>query len=459
MTPRIAIAGAGISGLATAYALEQRGFDVEIFEARDEIGGPIRTMRRDGYTVETGPHTLLVRHRVVADILDDLDLGDQVVEADETAATRYIVRNGRPRPLPTSPLEFATTPVLSPMGRLRLLAEPLIPGRTDEIDEPLANFVRRRLGAEALDYLVDPFVGGVWAGDPDVLSARHAFPSLVELEESAGSIAIGAIKRRLTGGHKEETVPRRLVAFRDGMQTLVDRFADRLTAPIHRTSPVRKLRRDKEDWRVIYQRGKARRGKSFDAVVSTVPTRSFAELEWENTRPPTDAVDELEAMPYAPCCVLTLGFERHRVGHPLDGFGCLVPRVEDFNILGSLFVSSMFPGRAPDGCVNLTVFVGGARQPALTERSDGEILERAHLDLRRLLDIEGDPVFDHLTRWQRAIPQYEVGHGALLDRLDELESGLPNVFFAGNYRDGIAVPDLLEASVEHARRIETAFAN
>lgn len=458
MSARIAIAGAGISGLTTARALEQRGHDVTLFEANDHPGGPIRTIQRDGYRLETGPHTLLVRNKPVADLLDDLDLWDEAIEAGDQASTRYVVKNGRPVPVPMGPGQLATTPLLSPAARLRLVAEPLVPASDEpDIDEPLASFVERRLGPEALDYLIDPFVGGVWAGDPRRLSARHAFPRLVEFEQKGGSVLIGAIRKKLLGNSNDQTVERRLVSFDDGMQRLVDRLVDRLDAEIHYESPVRKIRRDEDDWRVIYQRGKARRGQSFDAVVSTIPAHGLADLEWENISPPEGTVDELAGLPYAPCCVLGFGLDRDRVGHPLDGFGALVPRVEGFHILGALFVSTMFPGRAPDGRVNLTVFVGGARQPELTDQPDDDIVEQARLDLRRLLDIQGEPDFTHLTRWDRAIPQYEVGHGVYLDRLDELEETLPNVYFAGNYRDGIAVPDLMEAGLDHARRIDEAI--
>ncbi len=460
MPSHIAIAGAGISGLTTAYALEQRGHRVTIFEANDHAGGPVRTIERDGYRLETGPHTLLVRHRLVAEFLDELGLEEDIREANDDASTRYVVRNGRPVPVPMSPPDLLTTDLLTPAARLRLLIEPLIPARDgdDAVDETLASFVQRRLGVEVLDYAVDPLVGGIFAGDPGRLSARHSFERLVEFEEDAGSIVLGAIRSKLNSiGSEDDSAPRRLLSFDGGMQTLVDRLVDRIDADIHFNSPVRKLRRDDDDWRVIYQRGNARRGDSFDAVVLTMPTHTLGTLEWENARPPAGAIDELTTLPYAPCCVVSLGFERRRVGHALDGFGVLVPKVENFHILGSLFVSSMFDATAPDDHVNLTVFVGGARQPELTERSDGDICELALHDVRRLLDIDGAPQFTHLTRWKRAIPQYEVGHQVFLDHIDDIERALPQIYFAGNFRDGIGLPNLMQQAPEHARRIDEAL--
>lgn len=455
MSTRIAIAGGGISGLATAYALKKMGYEVTVFEAESRAGGPIHTVERSGYRLETGPHTLLVRHKLVLDLLGDLGLRDVTVEADDSADTRYIARHGRPIALPTSPLEAVTTPLLSGLGRLRVLAEPFVPSAVGDVDETLAHFVTRRLGREVLEYLVDPFVGGVWAGNPDQLSARHTFPTLVELEQTGGSIAVGAIKRRFTGGDGDTAaVRRRLLSFENGMKTLVDAFCDRLDDELRLQTPVRKLRRDTDGWRVIFQRGRARRGETFDAVVSTIPTPAFAELEWEHIAPPAGAVEELSAMTYAPCCVVSLGFDRDDVGHPLDGFGLLVPRAEEFHILGALFVSSMFAGRAPDDQVLLTAFIGGARQPNLAGEDDQTLLDMARHDLGRLLDIDAAPEFHHVTRWPRAIPQYEVGHQVVLDSIDEIERELPQLFLAGNYRDHIGVPNLLCAADDHARKID-----
>ena len=455
MSARIAIIGAGISGLSLAYRLGRLGHEVVVFEAADRPGGPIHTLRRDGYQLETGPHTLLVRHRKVEKFLEELGLVDSSVEADENAHKRYVVRNGEPIALPSSLGEAITTPLLSKVGRLRILAEPFIRGGPKEtIDETLASFIARRLGGEFLEYLVDPFVGGIWAGDPHQLSARHAFPTLVEFEKSGGSIALGALKSKLASGGDADTTARRLISFPEGMTELVDRLVERMSAQLHLEHPVRKIRRDDDGWRVIFQRGQARRGQTFDAVVSTIAPEAFAQLEWENAEPPRRAVDELARLPYAPCCVVSLGFRRDAVGHRLDGFGVLIPRVEEFHILGSLFVSSMFSRRAPEGRVLLTAFVGGARQPELCDHDDESLVDMTSHDLARLLDIEGAAEFSHVTRWARAIPQYEVGHQTFLNRLEEIEEKLPNFFFAGSYRDHIGIPNLILESGPHCQKID-----
>lgn len=463
MTKRIAICGAGISGLTLAYQLQQQGHQVTVFEAASRAGGVVDTITRQGFRLETGPHTLLVRHQAVADLLHDLDLDDQIRAASEAASTRYIVRDGRPVALPRSPAEALTTPLLTPAARLRLLAEPLV-GRFDKpgVDETLARFISRRLGPEALAYLVDPFVGGIFAGNPHHLSAKHTFPALVELEKSAGSIALGALKsvldRRL-GDDDSPRVERQLISFDQGMKTLVDALQDRLGPALKLDHPVRKLRRDDHSWRVIYERGKARRGQSFDAVVVTLPTHQLSSLEWEGRRPPQGVLSELATLPYAPCDVVSLGYERRQVAHDLDGFGMLVPGAENFHILGTLFVSSMFERRAPEDQVLLTAFIGGARQPELTAGDDATLRDMAHLDASRLLGIDGRPQFTQITRWPQAIPQYEVGHDVYLSRLSTLEDALPGVFFAGNYRTGPGLPDIICESAAFPQIIDDFFAH
>ena len=454
---KIAVVGAGISGLSTAFAMKSAGHNVAIFESGDRAGGPIASTEKEGYRLEEGPHTLLVRTRAVAKVLEELDLTDRIVEAYEAASRRYVVKNGRPTALPSSPAEALTTPLLSPAARLRALIEPLV-GRFDDphIDETLAHFVTRRLGPEVLDYLVDPFVGGIWAGDPRLLSAKHAFPTLVEWEESAGSIVVGAIKKMLNSRGEEKT-PRRLLSFDKGLGTLIEAFTDRLESELRVNTPVRKLRRDDDGWRVIYQLGKARRGETFDAVFLTIPAHALPDLEWENATPPANSMEELSTLPYAPCNLVHLGFLREDVQHPLDGLGVLIPRVENFHILGSLFISTMFPDRAPEGHVQLATFIGGTRQPQHTEADDQTLIEMACLDLGRLLGIDADPQFASITRYERAIPQFEVGHDVYRNHMSDIEAHLPGIFLAGNYHDGISVPDLLEAGQHHASRLQDAI--
>lgn len=454
---RIAIIGAGISGLSTAFALQQAGHHITLFEARERPGGPIQSDQIDGYLIERGPQTLLMRSAPVAKLIDELGLTPQIVDAHEQTNRRYIVKHGTPQSMPSSAVQAIKTPLLSPAARLRIAAEPLIPRQqSDDHDETLASFVTRRLGEEFLNYFVDPFVGGIWAGNPHKLSAHHAFPALATFEQNAGSITFGALKslfQRIQG--KTERFPSRLISFDKGLQTLTDALSKELGPALMLQSPVRKLRRDPDgSWRVIFQRGKSHRGQSFDALLLTIPPTNLLELKWENASPPVGAIDELTTLPYAPLALLHLGYRRQDVSHALDGLGVLIPSVENFNTLGALFISTSFPDRAPKDHIQLAIFIGGARQPHLVNEPDDILRELAHLDVSRLLGIQGQPTFSQLTRYERAIPQYDTGHQRFLDRIHSIEKELPGIFFAGNYQDGIGVPALIDKSVEHSRRID-----
>lgn len=462
----VAVLGAGISGLATAYALKKRGLRVTLFEARDRVGGPVESVQQDGYLLENGPHTLLLRSPRVRDLLDEIGVLKRAIDADVTASRRYILKDGSPRELPGGPRDLLRTEALSRPALLRLLAEPLIRRFDDEeIDETLAAFVERRLGKEVLDYLVDPFVAGIWAGNPDQLSARHAFPLLKSFEDEAGSIILGGLKSQFSrlkatraNPDASPSMQRRLLSFQGGMGDLVQAFANHLTDEIRLSSPVLKIRRDDDSWRVIFGRGKGRRGESFDALVSTLPTHRLPHVTWETGDDTAQIIDELSTMAYAPCNLVQLGFDRQDINDPLEGLGLLIPRVEYFDLLGILYVSSMFPGRAPEGKVLLSCFIGGARQPHLASLDDHETLHRTLHVVRRILGIHTDPEFHRIKRWHQAIPQYEVGHDYYRLRIDALEARHAGLFFAGNFSDSIGLPALLEASLKHDQRIATYLA-
>lgn len=468
--PKVVVVGAGISGLATAYSLKKSGAQVTLLEANSWAGGPIESEEIDGFLVENGPHTLLLRSQAVSDLLDEVGLLARAVDAKEVASTRYVLKEGEPIALPGGPQDLLSTSILSTQAKLRLLAEPFFPRFDEEgIDETLASFVTRRLGEEVLDYLVDPFVGGIWAGNPDQLSARYSFPLLKNWEDDGGSLFLGALKKKLgtpsffkrtdSNGESQRATPSRLLSFPGGMGDLAGAFQKELKEELLLSSPVRKLRKDEDSWRVFYQQGKRRRGIQADAVVLTLPPSELAKVEWEMDSPPVEKVKELSTMAYAPCNLVQFGFRRADVEHPLDGLGLLIPRVEYRNLLGVLFVSSMFPQRAPENTVLLSCFVGGSRQPHLAALEDEEMIEGALLDLEEILGVRGAPVFQRIKRWNRAIPQYEVGHHYYVQRMESLESEQRGLFFAGNFHDSIGLPALLEASLAHGQRISSYLKN
>lgn len=439
MSRRIAIVGAGITGLCCAYELAERGHAPVVFERSERVGGAIHTVRRDGFVAEHGPHTFLESNDTVRDLIRRLDLEGERVYATDAATTRFMVHQGQVRAIPASPPALLKTDIYSPAAKLALAREPFVPRRDDGIDESVTNFVTRRLHPDLLHYGVELLVNGIWAGDPDRLSARYAFPKMYALERDYGSLIRGGLARARQG---RNPAARRMFSFRDGNQTLVDALAAR-AGEIRRSTEVRRVTRQTDGWLVD--------GERFDAVVLTAGAPAYADLQIEDGEPVDFGF--MREVVYPSLAVLTLGFRRADVAHALDGFGMLAPAQEGLDLLGALFTSTLFDGRTPPGHVALACFVGGMRRPDLVRLEPAERRERVMRTLRRLLGVRGEPTFAEEVVWWRAIPQYEVGYGRLLARMEALEHKHPGLVIAGNIRGAVAVPDLIERAVQLARRL------
>ena len=446
--PQIGVIGGGIAGLTAAYRLQQEDVSVHLLEATNRVGGVIQSTRTDGFLVEHGPNSLRPTSQLEA-VITDLGLEDQRVWANEAANTRYVVRDGTPVALPMSIGSFLTTSLFSMRAKVRLLAEPFIRARSGKTDESLASFTRRRLGAEVLDYAVAPFVGGVFAGDPASLSAQHAFERLVELEEEHGSLFWGAL-RSSRDDSGDDDAPSGLFSFRNGLETLPTALADALDDVIYRNARVTSFHPNDAHWTVTLAAPNDEPVPTeFDALICTVPLHQFSQIDFDT---PVDRAP-LKTVQYPPVSVVALGYERDAIDHPLDGFGLLVPPVEDdVDVLGTIFSSTLFPGRAPDDHVLLTTFVGGTRHPALAQCAPETLQERVQNDLDRLLGVTGSPLFARQVRWPQAIPQYTVGYEAVKDTLRDLETHHHTLFFAGNYRDGVSVGDAMTSGRTAANR-------
>lgn len=439
------VVGAGISGLATAWYLSQRGADVLLLEADGEPGGCLRTLERDGFRVDAGANSTLDKQEGLAALVRELGLEEELLEANPAAKRRYIVKNGELLALPSGPGGFITTPIFSPWAKLRLMLEPVF--RRARHEESIAEFVRRRLGREFLDWAIDPFVSGVYAGDPRRLSVRAATAKIYALEKEYGSLILGAVGRLLQRRTSGPMPAGRLVGFRGGMQALPRAIVARLGERVHLGEAVTALRREGELWRVSTGAGEYQARH----VVLALPAYACAQL----LRPQARAMaEELEAIAYPPVATVALGFERSQVDHPLDGFGALIPRKLGIETLGVLFSSTLFPQRAPEGKVLLTSFLGGAQNPGVAARSEAEMARRVLEDLRPLLGIRGEPVFEAVNLWPRAIPQYELGHLDRLQRIERARAALPGLHFRSNWREGISVGDCINA----ARRLAEVLA-
>jgi len=441
----VIVVGGGISGLATAFGAQQRGASVEVLDAGERAGGVIRTVLRDGALCEAGPNSALDTTPRINELLDALGIRDERADASAVASTRFIVRGGKLLALPTSPGAFLTTPAFTLGAKLRLLREPFIAPAPPDAEESIAAFVRRRLGTELLDYAIDPFVSGVYAGDPEQISVPAAFPRLHALEQKYGSLIKGQIKGARERRRSAETAKNTAgsFSFRMGMQTITDALARAVGRVVTGVRVQQILRNADGTWTVTGTRDGAPVIHHARAVVVAVPAYAAAELVRELAPAATQG---LAAIPYAAVASVASAYRRSDVGHSLAGFGFLVPKKERRQILGSLFSSSMFEGRAPAGTVLLTSFIGGRRNPALTAKPDAELAAIVHGELQALAGARGEPLWMNVTRWTHAIPQYNLGHRERLRRLEDAERALPGLFFCASYRGGVSVGDCIKSA-------------
>lgn len=442
-----AIVGAGISGLSSAWFLRQQGFSVCVVEAAGQVGGTIRSTRHDGFLIEGGPNSTLENTDALGELIRGVGLEGGLQAANPAANRRYILKQERLVQMPGNALEFLRTPLFSTRGKLRLLAEPFI-GRAPA-DESIADFVRRRLGREFLDWAIDPFISGVYAGDPERLSVRFATRKIHALEARYRSLFVGALLRLLRGGRSGPAPSGRMISFSSGMQAFPQAVARSLGDMVRVGSGVAALNRQAEGWRLILEGNSgsiaARR------VVLALPAYRAADLLQPLSAPLSEALNAIE---YAPVASVALGFDRDQVGHPLDGFGFLIPGREGRKTLGTLFSSTLFPGRAPADHVLLTAFIGGARNQRVTEMNETELMAQVLAEIRPILNIQGDPMLVRVQRWRHAIPQYRLGYGELLERIRRLLGAQEGLYARANWLDGISLSDCVRNGREFAREMK-----
>ena len=463
----VAIIGAGITGLTAAFYLKRQGVPVTVYEAGGRVGGVIQSIRKDGFLAEFGPNTILETSSKIAQLVRDAGLEARKLATDPNAEARYVVRYGRPIEMPGSPLGFFTTPLFTAKAKLAVLREPFIKPRRDGVEESIGQFVVRRFNHEFLDHAIDALVAGIYAGDPHKLSLPHAFPKLKALEDNYGSMIkgqiFGARDRKKSGEVAKDRAAK--FSFDEGLQVLPDELARQLGDSLKLNAPVTKLTQTSNGWRVTTAGGEA----EFGAVIYCGTAYRLAELEIiggraalprsleigaAQQRRPTEAFSEIS---YPPVASVVLGFRREDVAHSCQGFGMLIPKIEGFKILGTIFSSALFPNRAPAGHLNLTSYIGGARYPELASLPPEKLVEVVLADLRVLLGVKGKPTFVHTAFWPKAIPQYNVGYGKYRDLLNDLEGKMPNLFFAGHYRDGVSLGDSIVSGINIAERVGKTF--
>lgn len=490
---RVVIVGGGITGLATALHLQDQAaataepLDVVVLEAADRPGGNLQTHRVDGFTIEGGPNGFLDNVPATLELVRRLGLHDQLQRAEESAANRYLYRNGRLHLLPSGPLAFLRSSVLSLRGRLRVFAEPFAPPRPAGADESVYDFAARRIGPEAASVLVDAMVSGVFAGDVHELSLRSAFPRMARMEEEHGGLVRAMVARlgerrsarkearaRASRGEDAAALTRTggpagpggtLTSFRGGLETLVDGLASAVGDDLRLRSPVSGLRRTGDDplppdamaaglrpdtgprpWTVALASGDT---LDADAVVLAVPSPHAASL----LEPLDPALGlTIAGIRTAGLAVVALGFRAEDLPD-LHGFGFLVPRGTGPEILGCLWDSSIFPGRAPEGRVLMRAMIGGAHDPASVSAPEQVLLDRVTQDLEATMGLRAEPVLTRVFRWPHGIAQYRVGHQ---DRLDHIHARLrenPGLWLAGSSFYGISMNACFERAPVQAAEI------
>jgi oxygen-dependent protoporphyrinogen oxidase len=483
----VAIIGAGITGLTAAFYLKRKGIPVTVYEASGRVGGVIQSLRQDGWLAEFGPNTLLETSPKIGQLVRDAGLQSRRLDPDPKAEARYVVRYQRPIAMPGSPLGFFTTNLFTAGAKLAVLREPFVPRRRDGVEESIAQFVVRRLNQEFLDQAIDALVAGIYAGDPYQLSLPHAFPKLKALEDKYGSLIKGQIfgagARKRSGEIAKDRAPK--FSFDEGLQVLPDTLAAQLGDAVKLNTTVTKLTQIADGWALtVLENGREPQGNiehptsniqhpifqiEHSAVIYCGTAHHLAELEIRRTGvapvsfSTKEVGDRRDACPtapfseirYPPVASVVLGFRREDVAHSCEGFGMLIPKIEGFKILGTIFSSSLFPNRAPAGHLTLTSYIGGQRYPEFALLPTEKLVAMVCEDLRVLLGVTGKPVFQHCMLYPKAIPQYNVGYGRYRDLMNEIENQAAGLFFAGHYRDGVSLGDSILSGCNIVERATT----
>ena len=444
------VIGAGVSGLTAALKLKDKGFNVTVLEKLSRAGGVIDTFEKDGFKAESGSNSVMVQSQKTLDFLDRIGAKAKMEVSNPVAKKRFFVKYGKPQAVPMNPISLLFTRLFSFFGKIRLLCEPFVK-KIDAQDPSMAEFITHRFGKDVLDYAINPFMAGVYGGDPQKLSAKHAFPPFWNLERKYGSIIRGAIKsmkeKRATGNFFKPM----MISFKGGMKTLPESIANALGDAVKCDATIISIDFSGEGWQVQWASKDEEVCENYDALVIAIPAPEIAKLPIAGSL--ASELEFLKKIKYAPVSTFSMGFKRSNIEHKLDGFGALTPAKENFKILGSLFVSSIFSERAKDGYATLTNYIGGMRHPELASLPESEMKKIVLADITKMLGVKGEPIFEKMFYWKNAIPQYNVGYGEILEAIDDVERKFPYLALIGSYRGGVGVSACLENALSTAKKL------
>ena len=446
------LVGGGISGLVCAYALRKARIDAQLIEASPRPGGVINSVTRNGFLLELGPQSFSSAPSL-QDLCHELGIENQILVAPR--APRFVLIDGSLRPVPMSPPAFFTSSFVSVKTKWSILRDAFGRSVPPANDETVAAFVRRKFTPELLEKLVGPFISGIYAGDPEKLSLGAAFPQLHDAETQAGSVVRGLV--RLGKQLKQSGRPRRtLLTFREGNETIVRALANKLGSALHTGTKVADISRQNEGtFQVSLQNRTGSESISTKSLILATPTDITAKLLCQLD---SSFESPLSSIDYAAVAVVSLSYRKQDIGHELEGFGFLVPRSAGLRVLGSVWNSSLFPGRAPEGHALLTSFVGGTTDPAATKLKPEELVSLVHREIFPVLSIKCDPLFSNVTIWPRALPQYNLGHGDRLAAVAKSCSRFPGLWLTGNYLRGPAIGSCVDQALAVAEEVRSHLA-
>lgn len=460
---RVAVIGGGCTGLAAANRIRELdpNIHVTLFESSDRLGGVIRTERFQDYLVEHGADMFTTKQPWAIDLCNRLGMADELLNTNKEHARAFVVYRGRLCPVPEGfslmtpgkAWPIIKSPLLSLGAKLRMAYEYFVPRRFSHDDESLADFATRRLGKQAYERLIQPLIGGIYTADPTKLSMQAAMPQFVEMEREHGGLLRSVLRTagQQDPGHRAAGARYGLfVAPRDGMQSFMDKLIERLPpASIRLRTIVESLAQtDGLSWQV--SPAGTNRPELFDAVILATPAYRTAELL---SSLDTQAAEDLRGILYASTAIVVCGYVRKQLRHPLDGFGVVVPQIEQRMILAASFASVKFVGRAPSDRILIRVFVGGACQPELLQKTDQELEELVQVELRELLGASGRPELCKTVRWEQSMPQYHVGHLDRVTRIEQRIKAFPTLALAGNAYRGVGIPQCIHSGEQAAERI------
>jgi oxygen-dependent protoporphyrinogen oxidase len=446
------IIGAGISGLVAAHRLKKMGRDPLIVESGDRVGGVIQSREVEGFLIECGPNSLRGSHEFL-DLVEELNLTGELITGDPRAPA-YVYAGGELHAVPMSPPALIKTKLISNSAKLRLLREPFVKRRREVGEESIASFVRRRLGDEILERMVAPFLSGVYAGDPEELSVQACFPKLAEFEAESGGLLRGALRaakqsrkeaRKAANRPKRSLRPYRLCSFRQGLSALPEALSGSLGDNLLTGARIVHLNSTGGFEIKVEHRGEI---KTINSPTLVVSTPAYVTAHLLGAIAPEIAALAAE-IPYASIASVPLAYRAEQIARKLDGFGFLAPRGEGLRTLGSIWNSSLFAERAPEGWVCMTNFIGGATDPGAVKLGDEELIRIVHGDLNKVLGVSGGPRRLPITRYERAIPQYTLGHAARAARIEAMARDVTGLWIAGNYLRGVSLGDC----IKHAERV------